>query len=86
MRNSPMQNAAYAAWNSFYKSGKAEDYIRYVQLTRRELADVDFTAGDFDAGKDPGTHHSGADGGRERLGRDETDAGCSWYERIQRNL
>ena len=50
MRNSPMQNAAYAAWNSFYKSGKAEDYIRYVQLTRRELADVDFTAGDFDAG------------------------------------
>ena len=25
MRNSPMQNAAYAAWNSFYKSGKAED-------------------------------------------------------------
>ena len=54
MRNSPIQNAAYAAWNSFYKSGKAEDYIRYVQLTRRELADVDFTAGDFDAGKDPG--------------------------------
>ena len=50
MRNSPIQNAAYAAWNSFYKSGKAEDYIRYVQLTRRELADVDFTAGDFDAG------------------------------------
>ena len=49
MRNSPMQNAAYAAWNSFYKSGKAEDYIRYVQLTRRELADVDFTAGDFDS-------------------------------------
>lgn len=44
MRNSPMQNAAHAAWNSFYKSGKAEDYIRYVQLTRRELADVDFTA------------------------------------------
>ena len=36
------------------------------QIVIDELADVDFTAGDFDAGKDPGTHHSGADGGRER--------------------
>ena len=32
MRNSPMQNAAYAAWNSFYKSGKAVEIRGILDL------------------------------------------------------
>ena len=44
------------AWNSFYHSGKIEDYIRYAQLKRREETGGS-AAGVLDAGKDPGADH-----------------------------
>lgn len=44
------------AWNSFFQSGKVEDYIRYAQLKRREETGGS-AAGVLDAGKDPGADH-----------------------------
>ena len=48
------------AWNSFYQSGKVEDYIRYAQLKHREETGA-CAAGVPNAGKDPGVDHQGAD-------------------------
>lgn len=46
------------AWNSFYHSGKVEDYIRYAQLRRGEEPGAhSITAGVQHAGKDSGTDH-----------------------------
>ena len=43
------------AWNSFYHSGKIEDYIRYAQLKHRE--DANCAAGVPDAGKNARVDH-----------------------------
>ena len=43
------------AWNSFYHSGKIEDYIRYAQLKHRE--DANCAAGVPEAGKHAGVDH-----------------------------
>ena len=43
------------AWNSFFQSGKVEDYIRYAQLKHRE--DANCAAGVPDAGKNAGVDH-----------------------------
>ena len=51
-----VSSAENRAWNSFYHSGKVEDYIRYAQLKRRE-GDGSCAAGAFNAGKDPGADH-----------------------------
>lgn len=48
-------SAENRAWDSFFHSGKVEDYIRYVQLKRRE--DSGCAAGAMHAGKDPGADH-----------------------------
>ena len=48
-------SAENRAWDSFFHSGKVEDYIRYVQLKRRE--DGSCAAGAMHAGKDPGADH-----------------------------
>lgn len=48
-------SAENRAWDSFFHSGKVEDYIRYAQLKRRE--DGGCTAGAMHAGKDPGADH-----------------------------
>ena len=53
----PALAAENRAWNSFYHSGKVEDYIRYAQLRHREEAGASCAAGVLDAGKDPGTDH-----------------------------
>ena len=45
------------AWNSFYQSGKVEDYIRYAQLKHREETGEGCAAGVPDAGKDPGVNY-----------------------------
>lgn len=46
------------AWDSFYHSGRVEDYIRYAQLRRGgEPGAHSSTAGVQDAGKNPGTDH-----------------------------
>lgn len=50
-------SAENRAWNSFYHSGKVEDYIRYAQLKRREETGADGAAGVPDAGKDPGLNY-----------------------------
>ncbi len=49
-------SAENRAWDSFFHSGKIEDYIRYAQLKRRE-GDSGCAAGAFNAGKDPGADH-----------------------------
>lgn len=49
-------SAENRAWNSFFHSGKVEDYIRYAQLKRREETGG-CAAGVPDAGKDPGADH-----------------------------
>ena len=49
-------SAEIRAWDSFFHSGKVEDYIRYAQLKRRE-SDGSCAAGAFNAGKDPGADH-----------------------------
>lgn len=54
-------SAENRAWNSFYHSGKVEDYIRYAQLRRREETGGEGAAGVPNAGKDPGFDHQGAD-------------------------
>lgn len=53
----PAATAENRAWNSFYHSGKVEDYIRYAQLKRREESGAGCAAGVPDAGKDPGVNH-----------------------------
>ena len=50
-------SAENRAWNSFYHSGKVEDYIRYAQLKRREETGTGCAAGVPDAGKDPGVNY-----------------------------
>ena len=50
-------SAETRAWDSFYHSGKVEDYIRYAQLKRREESGAGCAAGVPDAGKDPGVNH-----------------------------
>ncbi|MBO5670290.1 MAG: hypothetical protein J6S41_01955, partial [Clostridia bacterium] len=50
-------SAENRAWNSFYHSGKVEDYIRYAQLRRREETGREGAAGVPNAGKDPGVDH-----------------------------
>ena len=52
------------AWNSFYQSGKVEDYIRYAQLKHREETGP-CAAGVPDADKNPGADHQVADHRRE---------------------
>lgn len=56
----PAVTAENRAWNSFYQSGKVEDYIRYAQLKHREETGP-CAAGVPDAGKDPGLDYQGAD-------------------------
>ena len=46
-------SAENRAWDSFFHSGKVEDYIRYAQLKHREETGDDCAAGVLDAGKDP---------------------------------
>ena len=58
-------SAENRAWNSFYISGKVEDYLRYAQLKRREETGTGGAAGVPDAGKDPGVIYQGADDRRE---------------------
>lgn len=53
----PANSAENRAWNSFYHSGKVEDYIRYAQLKRREETGTGCAAGVPDAGKDPGVNY-----------------------------
>ena len=53
----PALAAENRAWNSFYHSGKVEDYIRYAQLKRREETGTGCAAGVPDAGKDPGVNY-----------------------------
>ncbi|MBR3866705.1 MAG: hypothetical protein IKM54_02795 [Butyricicoccus sp.] len=55
--NTQAVSAENRAWDSFYHSGKVEDYIRYAQLRRREEAGENCAAGDPDAGKDPGVNY-----------------------------
>ena len=55
--NTQVFSAENRAWDSFYHSGKVEDYIRYAQLKRREDMGRDCAAGVFNAGKDPGVNH-----------------------------
>ncbi|MBP3704716.1 MAG: hypothetical protein J6I98_04190 [Clostridia bacterium] len=50
-------SAENRAWNSFYHSGKVEDYIRYAQLKHREETGEGCAAGVPDAGKDPGVNY-----------------------------
>ncbi len=54
------ESAENRAWDSFFHSGKVEDYIRYAQLKRREETGGS-AAGVLNAGKDPGADHQGAD-------------------------
>lgn len=53
----PVLSAENRAWNSFYHSGKVEDYIRYAQLKHREETGESCAAGVPDAGKDPGANY-----------------------------
>lgn len=53
----PALSAENRAWNSFYHSGKVEDYIRYAQLKHREETGEGCAAGVPDAGKDPGVNY-----------------------------
>ena len=53
----PVLSAENRAWNSFYHSGKVEDYIRYAQLKHREETGEGCAAGVPDAGKDPGVNY-----------------------------
>ena len=50
-----VSEAETRAWNSFYHSGKVEDYIRYAQLKHRQ--DAGCAAGVPDAGKNAGVDH-----------------------------
>lgn len=52
-QNTQVLSAENRAWDSFYHSGKVEDYIRYAQLKHREETGDDCAAGVSDAGKDP---------------------------------
>ena len=52
-QNTQVISAENRAWDSFYHSGKVEDYIRYAQLKHREETGDDCAAGVLDAGKDP---------------------------------
>ena len=57
LQNTQVLSAENRAWDSFYHSGKVEDYIRYAQLKRREDPGHDCAAGVSDAGKDPGVNY-----------------------------
>lgn len=52
-QNTQVISAENRAWDSFYHSGKVEDYIRYAQLKHRDETGDDCAAGVLDAGKDP---------------------------------
>ena len=52
-QNTQVISAENRAWDSFYHSGKIEDYIRYAQLKHRDETGDDCAAGVLDAGKDP---------------------------------
>ena len=55
-QNTQVISAENRAWDSFFHSGKVEDYIRYAQLKRREENGVT-ASGVLNAGKDPGADH-----------------------------
>ena len=52
-QNTQVISAENRAWDSFYHSGKVEDYIRYAQLKHRDETGDDCAAGVSDAGKNP---------------------------------
>ena len=53
---SPTNEAENKAWNSFYHSGRVEDYIRYAQLCHRHEAAAT-TAGAQNADQNTGVNH-----------------------------
>ena len=55
--NTQVISAENRAWDSFYHSGKVEDYIRYARLRYRDNAEEGCAAGVLDAGKNPGVNY-----------------------------